>query len=217
MTACTCTARHEPKRIVLTGGPGAGKTAVLEVLRIALCQHVRILPEAAGILFGGGFPRSSTPAIQRPAQRAIYFVQRELEETTVAMNAAIVMCDRGTIDSVAYWPGPADLWESVGSSFADELARYDAVIHLRTPTTVLGYDRRNPLRVETADEAAAIDMKIANAWARHPRRFEVPATPDFFAKVTRTIAIVADHLPPCCRRPTFRAWIDHASGLDAGR
>ncbi len=122
MTACMCTAPHQPKRIVLTGGPSAGKTAVLEVLRIALCQHVHVLPEAAGILFGGGFPRSSAPAIQRPGQRAIYFVQRELEATTIAMDAAVVMCDRGTIDSLAYWPGPDDLWESVGSSYADELA-----------------------------------------------------------------------------------------------
>src|SRR6476620_6626339 len=32
MTACGCTEAHERERIVLTGGPGAGKTAVLEMV-----------------------------------------------------------------------------------------------------------------------------------------------------------------------------------------
>jgi adenylylsulfate kinase-like enzyme len=56
-TPCTCVEHHhEPKLIVVTGGPGAGKTALLEVARKALCSHVALLPEAATILFGGGFP-----------------------------------------------------------------------------------------------------------------------------------------------------------------
>ena len=36
-----------PARIVLTGGPGGGKTAVLEVVRRHFCEHVVVLPEAA--------------------------------------------------------------------------------------------------------------------------------------------------------------------------
>ncbi len=43
--------------VVLTGGPGAGKTAILEILRRSLCPCVAVLPEAASILFGGGFWR----------------------------------------------------------------------------------------------------------------------------------------------------------------
>jgi len=31
MKPCTCTLPHQRRRIVLTGGPGAGKTAVLEL------------------------------------------------------------------------------------------------------------------------------------------------------------------------------------------
>jgi predicted ATPase len=30
---CECAAVHERRRVVLTGGPGAGKTAVLELIR----------------------------------------------------------------------------------------------------------------------------------------------------------------------------------------
>ncbi len=45
------------RRVVLTGGPGAGKTAALEVIRRLYAPHVQVLPEAASIVFGGGFPR----------------------------------------------------------------------------------------------------------------------------------------------------------------
>lgn len=106
MRECPCTKRHEGHRVVLTGGPGAGKTAVLELIRQSFCAHVLVLPEAAGILFGGGFPREPDVAVQRAAQRAIFFVQRELESAADASDAAIVLCDRGTVDGAAYWPGP---------------------------------------------------------------------------------------------------------------
>src|SRR4249919_3713171 len=103
MTRCGCTAVHARRRIALTGGPGAGKTALLEMVRQAFCSHVRILPEAASIVFGGGFPREDDLACERASQRAIYHVQRELEASADAHNAAIVLCDRGTVDGSAYW------------------------------------------------------------------------------------------------------------------
>lgn len=46
---------HSPKLIVLTGGPSAGKTAILEMVLKTFCPHVTVIPEAAGIVFGGGF------------------------------------------------------------------------------------------------------------------------------------------------------------------
>jgi predicted ATPase len=195
---CGCTHHHEPHRIVLTGGPGAGKTAVLELVRQAMCRHVEVLPESAGILFGGGFPRRAAVHARRAAQRAIFHVQRELETATLADDVAILLCDRGTIDSAAYWPGPDEIWPSVGTTLDDELARYHAVIHLRVPSHQDGYNRDNPLRVETADEAAAIDERIARAWAPHPRRHEVPATPDFVTKATRALDLIRAELSPCC-------------------
>jgi predicted ATPase len=200
MSKCTCTRGHRSRRIVLTGGPGAGKTAVLELVRRAMCHHVHVLPESAGIVFTGGFPREGRAVVQRPAQRAIYYVQRELEATTLSDDHAIVMCDRGTLDGLAYWPGPEDMLASLGTSLGKELERYDAVIHLRTPAASGGYDRTNPLRIETADEAAAIDAKIAEVWGKHPRRFEVPATTDFFAKAEHAFTIIQNELPECCRR-----------------
>ena len=204
MNQCTCTKAHRSRRIVLTGGPGAGKTAVLELIRRTMCHHVHVLPESAGIVFGGGFPRERRAAIQRPAQRAIYYVQRELEATTLADDHAIVVCDRGTLDGLAYWPGPEDMLGCLGTSLDNELERYDAVIHLRTPAASNGYNHTNPLRIETAEEAAAIDARIAEVWAKHPRRFEVPASADFFAKAARALTIIRNELPECCRKASVR-------------
>lgn len=199
MIRCDCTSHAHQKRVVLTGGPGAGKTAVLELVRHHLCRHVRILPEAAGILFGGGFPRWREGAARRAAQRAIFFVQRELEAAHAGGDAAVLLCDRGTVDGMAYWPGPGDLFSSVGGSRLEEMARYDAVVHLRTPPADGGYDRSNPLRVESPAEAAAIDRRIAEAWAGHPRLHVVDSSADFLVKVRSALDVLAGELPACCR------------------
>lgn len=114
---CECAEVHERRRIVLTGGPGAGKTAVLELIRQSFCEHVKVLPEAAGVIFGGGFPRQDDPECKRAAQRAIFYVQRELEHAGDSHNPTIVLCDRGTLDGLAYWPGDVeDFLASLGTT-----------------------------------------------------------------------------------------------------
>lgn len=199
MQACECREPHERRRVVLTGGPGAGKTAVIELLRQSFCVHVAFLPEAAGIVFGGGFPRGARPGERRAAQRAIYHVQRELEAAAEATDAAIVLCDRGTVDGAAYWPGPGDLWDSVGTTRAEELDDYAAVIHLRTPPAGSGYNHHNPLRIESAAEAALIDERLARAWEGHPRRFLVEPESDFLTKARHALSVLRQELPECCR------------------
>jgi predicted ATPase len=200
MRTCDCNERHDRRRIVLTGGPGAGKTAVLELIRQSFCDHVSVLPESAGIVFGGGFPRGRGVVLRQSAQRAIFYVQRELETAADADNPAIVLCDRGTIDGAAYWPGEmADFLSSVGTNLNEQLRRYHAVIHLRTPPGGGGYDQSNPLRVETAEQAAQIDLTIARTWEGHPRRFVVEASADFLTKAARSLEILRNETPECCR------------------
>ena len=199
MKACACTTPHRRKRIVLTGGPGAGKTAVLELVRQEFCAHVQVLPEAAGIVFGGGFPRTGSLERLRGAQRAIFFVQRELESIGEADNAAVVLCDRGTVDGAAYWPGPDSFWDSVGTTQELEMSRYDAVIHLRTPTIGGGYNNGNPLRIESASTAAEIDERLLRIWQAHPHRFIVPSSQDFLEKAARVVEILKAEMPDCCK------------------
>lgn len=196
MIDCDCREVHERRRLVLTGGPGAGKTAVLELVRQYFCRHIDVLPEAASVLFGGGFRRATTLRGRQAAQRAIYHVQRELESVAMAeSNPAIILCDRGTVDGAAYWPGPGDFWKEVATTTEDELKRYDAVI-----------------QVESASEAAVIDLQIAKVWEGHPRRFIVENTTDFLKKAHQAIQILRAEMPECCRRHLVPGVDQHPTG-----
>jgi len=196
---CSCTVPHARKRIVLTGGPGAGKTAVLELAHQLTCQHVVVLPEAASLLFRGGFPRGTRVGERAATQRAIFHVQRELEAAAdAADHAAIQLCDRGTVDGAGYWPGPDTLWSAMNVRREAEIARYDVVIHLRTPPAT-AYNHENPLRTESAIEAAYIDELIAQAWQGHPRYVVIDNAVDFLEKARRAMAVLLAELPECCR------------------
>jgi predicted ATPase len=105
------------KRIVLTGGPGGGKTTAADLLRRELGKRVIIVPESATILFGGGFPRSPHRDANRAAQNAIFHVQRNLEDVQSALYPErVLLCDRGTVDGAAYWHDGQDaFFRSVGT------------------------------------------------------------------------------------------------------
>lgn len=185
--------------IVITGGPGAGKTAVLDIVSRMLNHHIAVLPEAASLLFSGGFPRRDHPAARRAAQRAIFHVQHELEALAVEEGKVhCVICDRGTLDGLAYWPGPAEeFFSQLGTTKEREIARYSTVIHLRTPS--IGYNHQNPLRIESAEEAHAIDERIAEAWAAHPHRVFIENAPDFMSKAHAALDAIVAALKESCR------------------
>ena len=197
---CACKEpRHDCRLVVLTGGPGAGKTAVLEIVKKTLCEHIVVLPEAATVLFSGGFPRHDTDAGRRAAQEAIFRVQRSMEAMSREEGvAAIALCDRGTLDGLAYWPGGTDsACAALGIRRDAELARYQAVVHLRTPRS--GYDHSNPVRKESAGEALALDARIETMWQGHPNRVVIESEADFLAKIARAVKAIRDELPKCCR------------------
>jgi predicted ATPase len=201
--ACTCTLTHSPKLVVVTGGPGAGKTALLEVVQRDLCRHVGVLPEAASILWRGQFPRHPTIAGRKAAQRAIVRVQLEMQRMLIEESrAALIVCDRGTLDGLAYWPGSErEYFEDIATTRSRELARYATVIHLRTPSLDHGY-APSLYRIETAAEAAAIDARIEAAWSGHARRFVVDSDDDFVSKLHRGLELIRAEVPACCRSRT---------------
>lgn len=198
---CRCEiVRHKPKLVVVTGGPGGGKTAMLEMARRYFCQHVAIAPEAASIVFGGGFPRSGSLKGRRAAQRAIFHVQKELE--TIALEShkiAVVLCDRGTLDGLAYWPGSRQSFcDEFDIDYEEELHRYGAVVHVEVPALAWGYEK-NRLRRESVSEAQRIDQRIELAWRAHPRVLPVNAQAGFLDKLACAIELLRGELPPCCQ------------------
>lgn len=199
---CECSeSRHNCKLIVLTGGPRAGKTAVLESIKRLLCQHVAILPEAAGIVFGGGFWRLESPTAKLASQRAIFYIQREMQNlVTEEKKWGIGLCDRGTLDGLAYWNKSSDLfWSTFQTSKEKEYSKYQAVIHLRSPSLEKGYNHQNPIRVESAEEASHIDNRIQEIWKEHPKYVEVKSTDSFLEKMSQAVSHIQQEIPDCCK------------------
>lgn len=199
--ACKCPkTRHEPKLVVLTGGPGGGKTAVLEMARRYFCQHVAFIPEAASIVFGGGFPRLDSKAACYAAQRAIFRVQEQMELVALTdRGKAVILCDRGTLDGMAYWPGShRGFLEEFKLDFERELARYSAVVHVEVPALGRGYEK-NRIRNESVSEARDIDRRISRIWRHHPRYMTVSAQAGFLDKLAYAIELLRGEVPPCCQ------------------
>jgi predicted ATPase len=181
-TTSTAGRRH----IVLTGGPGGGKTTAADLYRREMGDRVVVVPEAATLLFAGGFPRSPEAHARRAAQRAIYHVQRNLEDMQTALHPnQILLCDRGTIDGAAYWPDEEQrFFETVETTVRAELARYDAVIFFESAAVGgIAVDGGNPTRIESNEQAQHLDQRLRVIWSQHPRFIMVPHNPSFMKKL----------------------------------
>ena len=173
-------------RIVLTGGPGGGKSTAADLFRREMRGKVAMVAEAATILFSGGFPRSQNHVALKAAQRAIYSVQRNLEIAREAHRPdQILLCDRGTVDGSVYWPdGELDFFESLETTLEAELGRYDAVIFFESAAVGgLAVDSGNRVRNESLVEAAALDARLRAVWQNHPNFTLVPHHQSFLAKI----------------------------------
>lgn len=180
-------------RIVLTGGPGGGKTTAADLFRREIGERVVLVPEAATLVFSGGFPRVREPHAVHAAQRAIYHVQRNLEDVQAALYPdRVLLCDRGTVDGAAYWPGePAGFFTDMGSEMQTELDRYDAVIFFESAAVGgMGIEGGNPTRIESLQQAVDLDHKLRALWSQHPRFHLVPHNPSFFKKISFGLAVL---------------------------
>lgn len=180
-------------RIVLTGGPGGGKTTAADLFRRELGPQVVVVPEAATLLFSGGFPRVEDAAAIMSTQKAIFHVQRSLEDIQASVfHDRVLICDRGTADGAAYWPGKEDdFFAELGTSEAIEMNRYDAVIFFETAAAGgIRIEGGNAARIEGLEEAVRIDRRLRALWSRHSRFIFVPHDRSFFKKMTYGLATI---------------------------
>lgn len=182
-------------KIVLTGGPSAGKTTVAQAIERCFKGQIVKVPEAATVLFGGGFLRSKAPRGVFHQQRAIYRVQAEHEAIfELEHPGRYLICDRGTLDGFAYWPSElGDFFKENQTTLEKELARYDLVIHLDTADHE-DYDYTNQFRIETPKEAHDINEKVKQIWSQHPNRRIIPADESFSVKVAQVLDLVGRYI-----------------------
>ena len=188
-------AKNRIKKIALTGGPSGGKTTLLDALKKEFGSKIKIAPEAATILYKGGFPRIATYSGQFHAQVAILQTQKHLEEVLLDnFPDRLIVCDRGSLDSLAYWPDTEEhFFKTIHSSREIEFSRYPCLIHLDTAFET-DYDTSNPIRTETFSDALLLNKKIKQSWDGHPNRIIIPAEGDFFSKLKKATEVVAQML-----------------------
>ena len=189
-------------KIVLTGGPGAGKTVISAALLARFAGRLVLVPEAATAVYhklNTHWERLDLDG-RRRVQTAMYEHQLAQEQQFAADHGGVaLLLDRGTIDGAAYWPdGPEFFWPSVNTTHAAELARYDHVLWLETAAALGIYDgaASNVVRFENADAAVKSGRRLLDLWHDHPRLHHVGAFVHLEDKVDAVSEIVASLLDP---------------------
>ena len=160
--------------IVLTGGPGGGKSTLMRELRAEdpYAERWLLIPEAVPLLFQAGLD-----AREKSFQRVMVRLQVAREETCTdtARPGQVLVCHRGTLDPLAYWLrngwDEGEFFFLTRMSRDEHFRRYCGVRHIQT--TAIGAEahyRRWPdaHRPETLVQAAETDRLCAHAWGDHP-------------------------------------------------
>jgi predicted ATPase len=183
-------------RIVLTGGPGSGKTVITTFLAQANPTRFVAVPEAATQVYQAARTRWDLVDLagKRDLQRRIYHLQIE-QESRLAREfpGKTLLLDRGTIDGATYWPdGPTAYWQDLGTNLPAELARYDLVILLQTAAAIGIYDgsESNPVRFEDQAAALANEQILSGLWSNHKNFAAVPASLKLEDKIMAVGAIL---------------------------
>lgn len=187
-------------KIVLTGGPCAGKTSALKGIRDYFSgrgYQVFIVPETATQLFMAGLSPELIGAVH--FQRSIIDIQCKIEEVFYRAASffenSLVIFDRGLADGMAF-TAPEEWGEILEQCSIDEqdiFDRYDAVIHLNSVATTmpeLYSNETNLIRRESAESAAANDAMIMDSWKGHPNFCVVYNAPEFYQKLNTIIQII---------------------------
>ena len=165
--------------LVLTGGPGGGKSTLIEDLRQdpTWANRFVALPEAVQYTrFVNISPN------EKLFQRAIVHLQMGLEDgldhALGSADSRFIICHRGSLDPLAFWQQrgwPAkEFFEFTGTTLEDHYRRYAAVIHLVTSADGVpwAYTRwPQAHRPEEAEDAICLDQWLQRAWGGHPRYF----------------------------------------------
>lgn len=186
---------NHANKVVLTGGPGGGKTTAADLFRREIGEQIIVVPEAATLLFSGGFPRSQEKYACEAGQSAIYSVQKNLEDVQAALYPdRTLLCDRGTVDSAVYWPeGPESFFNTMDTNLQKELSRYKAVVFFQSAAVGgSSIEGGNPIRNENLKEAMVLDEKLEQIWSKHPNFFHIPHEGSFFTKMEQAIKILRD-------------------------
>jgi len=200
----------EIKRIVLTGGPCAGKTTALVRITEYFSNRgykVFTIPEVPTLYSLGGWSYlTPNKDLYYEGERAILETQLALEDSFMRLaetcqKPVLIVCDRGTLDISAYIS--PEMWNEITDKAGTDTNalrnRYDAVLHLvsaadgaeqyyTTATNAARYEQMNEEGLRIARE---LDKKVIKAWTGHPHLRVINNNDDFNAKLNRVLKEIA--------------------------
>lgn len=194
-------------KIVLTGGPCAGKSTAMSFISDRLKSlgfNVLVVPEVATMMILGGVqlvPKDESHIAQTQALLTKTQLQHETAFRKIAElsdKPTVILCDRGVMDGAAFTP--PHIWQAIldennWTNVGLRDKHYDAVIHL--VSAAVGAKEfytleNNAARTETPEVAAAIDQLILNSWVGHPHLRVIDNSTDFEDKIRRVTTAVCN-------------------------
>lgn len=194
-------------KIVITGGPCAGKSTAMSWVQKAFSQlgyAVLFVPETATELITGGVA-PWTCKCNVDFQKCLLSLQQskekvfELVASKMVAEKILMVCDRGILDNRAYMSEGefAEVLDSLQASEIDLRDQYDAVFHLMTAAK--GAEEfyttaNNVARTEGVEQARALDDALISAWTGHPHFRIIDNATNFEDKMRRLIAEISAFL-----------------------
>lgn len=201
---------ESPKRIVVTGGPCAGKTTALGHIQRHLSElgyHPLMVPEVPTELIIGGFvpgePDFQEFVMEHTLATERVFLKRALRwREQYPERKCVLIHDRGLPDQKAYTRDAAHYAHLCGLNGLDLAhvlqGRYDAVVFMRTAAcgaeTHYTTSNNAARRESSLEIARAVDQATLNAWIGTPHLRVVENNQTFEDKIRQTIGHICDVL-----------------------
>ena len=194
-------------KIVLTGGPCAGKTTALSWIDNYFSKRgytVLFVPETATELISNGVApwTCGTNYDYQTCQIKLQKVKEEIFDKaarTMKSDKILIVCDRGVLDNKAYMKDVEfkRIMKEFNTSEIKERDSYDAVFHL--VSAAKGKEEvytlsNNKARTESVSDAKALDDRIISAWTGHPHLRIIDNSTDFEEKLERLLKEISSYL-----------------------
>jgi len=217
-------------RIVLTGGPAAGKTTLISRVLKEFTREkgwrVITIPETATELISG-FGLGPFEGCMSMHDFQYFVIGDQLHKEQLALKGAatvpdenvLILYDRAVFDDKAYVSDAefSAILGSFGKTEAEMLSGYDAVLHLVSCAkgAESAYNYGNAARYEDVETARKMDDLTLRAWSAHPNRFIIDNSVDFEDKLRRAIAaiyrVAGEPVPDTAKRKYLVAMPDCAA------
>lgn len=193
-------------KIVLTGGPCAGKTTAMNWIQNFFNKQgyaVLFVPETATELISNGLApwNCITNVEYQKCQLKLQLEKEkifELGALSLKEDKVLIVCDRGMLDNKAYMTEKEfyKLLRDLSLNEVEMRDNYDAIFHLVTAAKGAEkfYNLDNLARTESLEQARDLDDKIIAAWTGHPHLRIINNSTDFENKMKRLLREISNLL-----------------------